>query len=128
MKCYLTLSLALFITLFIAACNTPATETPTGTDTPQSAEITSSATTTHTTAITTAPAETSETVTTTEPAIMLSMDDATEVHIADLSDGYRLEVGKLGEKSGIICLTDPNLQESYPATDPSFNEDRIIHR
>jgi hypothetical protein len=128
MKRYLTLSLALLITLTLAACNIPVSETTISTDTPQSAEITSAATTTLTTATTAAPAETSETVTTTEPDIMLSMDDATEVHTADLSDGYRLEVGKLGEKSGIIRLTDPNLQESYPATDPSFNEDRIIHR
>jgi hypothetical protein len=128
MKRLLTLSLALFITISLVACNTPPTETPTGTGTPQSAEITSAAATTLTTAATAAPAEITEAVATTEPAVMLTMDDATEVHTADLSDGYRLEVGKLGEKSGIVRLTDPNLQDSYPATDPSFSEDRIIHR
>jgi predicted small lipoprotein YifL len=124
MKRMITFTLALLMIVSLAACGEqPAATINEGTDVAQ----VSTQATSNDSVLTTLPTDSepdSTTTTSTSSKPDSTADTQTET---GLPDGYKLEVEQTGEKNGIIRLTDPNLQESYPAKDSSLDENMGLY-
>jgi hypothetical protein len=122
MKKLFALALALALTLSLAACDK--STTPAASDTTPATSEPASTASTPPAASTPAAPDPAPSGEDSPDSSAAATPTATN---AGLPDGYKLEVEQTGEKSGIVRLTDPNLQESYAAKDTSLDENMGLY-
>jgi predicted small lipoprotein YifL len=124
MKRLITFALVLMMIVSFAACGEqPATAMNEGTDASQ----VSTQATSNDSVLTTLPTDSEPDSSTTTPTSSESDSTADAQTETGLPDGYKLDVEQTGEKSGIVRLTDPNLQEAYSTSDASVEDKQTLY-